>query len=66
MSAARLSQIPVLRWVIDSGSIATRERLFLSDMYEIAQLEVPLISDFSESFCVSVRGRVTLLILEAN
>jgi hypothetical protein len=31
-------------------------------MYDIAQLEVPLISDFSESFCVSVRGSVTLLI----
>jgi hypothetical protein len=66
MRAARLSQIPVLRWVIDSGSIAIGERLFLSDMYEIAQLEVPLVSDFSESFCVSVRGSVTLLILEAN
>jgi hypothetical protein len=62
MRAARLSQIPVLRWVIDSGSIATGERLFLSDMYEIVQLEVPLISDFSESCCVSVRGSVTLLI----
>ena len=66
MRAARLSQIPVLRWAIDSGSIATGERLFLSDIYEIAQLEVPLVSDFSESFCVSVRGSVTLLILEAN
>ena len=62
MSAARLSQIPVLRWVIDSGSIATGERLFLSDIYEIAQLEVPLISDSGNSFSVSVRGTVTLSI----
>jgi hypothetical protein len=47
---------------MDSGSIATGERLFLSDMYETAQLEVPLISGHGKSFCVSVRVTVTLSI----